>query len=188
MSDNQPPPRGLEWTIKRPWVTQDFEMKTAAGHTQLKYIKGDLLCPFIFLLSFSVVLTVKKRKFETTESPLYHRKHGSRNASSVVPPLTSYYITMSHICICYAYMFMVEVKLTGCWKQGEPTRRRGERCWLRRVWAGQSEQNGYSGGRALKRQELKRSIYEKRVFFSTKAWKHILVVVMNMKMNIVRLL
>lgn len=96
LSDNHPLPRGWEWTIERP---QGFEMKTAAGHTQLKYIKGDLICPFIFLLSFSVILTVRKRKSETTEGPLYHRKHGSRNTSSVVPPLTSRYITMSHICI-----------------------------------------------------------------------------------------
>ena len=41
-------------------LSEDFERKTAAGYSQLKYIKGDLLCLFMFLLSFSVILTVKK--------------------------------------------------------------------------------------------------------------------------------
>ena len=55
-----------------------------------------------------------------------------------------------------------EIKLSGSWKHDRANWRHSKWCWLRPVWAGQSEQTECLGGWALKRQELKQSISDRR--------------------------
>ena len=54
---------------------------------------------------------------------------------------------------------MVAVKPTWNWNHHRVSQRLGERNWLRRVWADQSEQGIWEG--ALKRQELKKSVSDR---------------------------
>ena len=65
------------------------------------------------------------------------------------------FVAMSHICIIYACIHgRSETKGTKC---NTATCRDRSQCWLWRVGTDQSEQTGYSGREALKRQELKKS-------------------------------
>lgn len=82
------------------------------------------------------------------------------SVSSAFNSATSVTASPCHTFAYFKAIFTIEVKLTGIW-HSRATRRQGERGWLRRVWADQLEQTGYSGGAALKRQVLKPGQYEK---------------------------
>ena len=103
----------------------------------------------------------KRKKLNKVHSntPHCHRKHCSWNASSVVTPLILWLldITLCHH-VTHLQIFTIEIKLTGSWKHDRAEHWHGEWCWLRRVWADQSEESVYSGGGSLKRQEHEQSV------------------------------
>ena len=61
---------------------------------------------------------------------------------------------MSQICQ-FMSIFEVEEKLTGSWKGDRADRGHGKLWWLRHVWADQSEQTAYLGGRGFKETGVK---------------------------------
>ena len=101
---------------------------------------------------------LKRSKSALTEAPLSHRKHSSLNASSVVPPLILWlcYITLHHHATHLHNVFQVASSALKNWFSTDALLLLEGR--LRRVCADQSEQTGYSGRGALKRQELKQRV------------------------------
>ena len=107
------------------------------------------------IMPFLIFSFLQCLMYVLVQAPLSHRKHCSRNASSVVPPLITW---LCDITLCHRVTHLhnqfpaATLAYKNCCKC----------CWLRRVWAIQSEQIiWYLGGRALKRQELKQSISDR---------------------------
>ena len=97
-------------------------------------------------------------KLKSPKSKSCKWEHLSATESSVpkVPELVNipafnsmtpwhHYVTMSLFCT-YMSIFTVEVKSTGSWKHDRINQRYSDWCWLRCLWADQSEQTGYMEG------------------------------------------
>ena len=99
----------------------------------------------------------KSPVFTPMGAPISYRKTQLLKASSVVTSVTSWHHTMSpchtfaHITPCITGRHDVNQKMQTRQNRAETCE---TRCWLRHVWADESEQSGYWRG-ASKRQELK---------------------------------
>ena len=106
--------------------------------------EGDLLCFLFVVLSVSFSFEHVKELGKC-----------SSNASSVVLPWIPWWcdiILHHHVTHLRNFCLWSEVKLTGSWKQNRAEQKHIELCWLRDVWADQSEQTGYSRAESLKKQ------------------------------------